>query len=429
MSEYARLVAAEELASAICRHFGASESPFGHVDADQVVGGLRSALSVQAAEAGRPLHLLPHTSVLSAMRHFVGPMSYEHELSTILSTAYGSLHGGPVNAADMLDGFSRALAPPQMPRPATVSKIDLKAAIVAWVADRSRLSARGPSSPPSPPKLSSVPVGLATPRSSPPGHAAATAAAAAAAAYEQHTAYLSTSTSPMSSSLARAAAAAAAASVQASTSSVDPLRVAGSALSTLIAQATAAAHDHERALAATSEAALGWQNRANVAEAEVSHLTAAKHAVQSELLVSEQERQAALARAAALEERTRALEHERQVGALREREAEARALELEAQLAGRASELRSAQQVRSPPISPQSHPISPQSRPDLDLALGAAGQLLIHAAHARTAHHAQDGARRERDGARPLAFAHVRLRRLPPLTFHRPSIGLPLASL
>ena len=83
----------------------------------------------------------------------------------------------------------------------------------------------------------------------------------------------------------------------------------------------------------------------------------------------------------------------------------------------------SALQVRSPPISPQSHPISPQSRPDLDLALGAAGQLLIHAAHARTAHHAQDGARRERDGARPLAFAHVRLRRLPPLTFH----GLPLA--
>ena len=48
----------------------------------------------------------------------------------------------------------------------------------------------------------------------------------------------------------------------------DPLRMAGSALSTLIAHATAAAQDHERALSATSEAALGWQQRASKAEAE-----------------------------------------------------------------------------------------------------------------------------------------------------------------
>lgn len=116
-------------------------------------------------------------------------------------------------------------------------------------------------------------------------------------------------------------------------SSLDPLRVAGSALSTLIAQATAAAQDHERALAATSEAAVGWQQRATAAEAEVQHAIAAHRSLQVD-------RDTLSARVAALEQAQAA-------SALHEREFEARHLEVEAQLAGRNSELRTAQQAHA----------------------------------------------------------------------------------
>lgn len=345
---FVKRVAAEELASTVARHFGTSDSPFSHVDADHAISGFRSALSVEAAEAGRPLHLLPPHSIVLALRRFLGPMSYERELSEILCAAYGSAHGGPVNAVLLLDQFAHALAPSHMSRPALMTKMDLKAAIAAWVAER------GPpqSSPASPPRLASgSPLGPTsvgrTPRNSPPGSAAP---AVGTAAYQRQ---LSASDpgalipapqslfSPVPANAATLRVEAAALSA----SSSEPLRAAGSALSALIAQATAAAHDHERALTATSEAALGWQGRAMSAESEAVALTTAQRALHAELAASEREKNAARSRVEVLEQRVISLEHERAVQALREREAEGRALELQAQIAAKATELRSSQQA------------------------------------------------------------------------------------
>lgn len=345
---YLRRIAAEELASTVARHFGTSDSPFSHVDADHVISGFRSALSVEAAEAGRPLHMLPPHSIVLALRRFLGPMSYERELSEILCAAYGSAHGGPVNAVLLLDQFAHALAPSHMARPALMNKMDLKTTIATWVAER------GPpqSSPASPPRLTSgSPLGPTsvgrTPRNSPPGSAAP---AVATATYQRQ---LSASDpgalipvpqslfSPVPASAATLRVEAAALSA----SSSEPLRAAGSALSVLIAQATAAAHDHERALTATSEAALGWQGRAMSAESEAVALTTAQRALHAELAASEREKNAARSRVEVLEQRVLSLEHERAVQALREREAEGRALELQAQIAAKATELRSSQQA------------------------------------------------------------------------------------
>ena len=345
---YLRRIAAEELASTVARHFGTSDSPFSHVDADHVISGFRSALSVEAAEAGRPLHMLPPHSIVLALRRFLGPMSYERELSEILCAAYGSAHGGPVNAVLLLDQFAHALAPSHMARPALMNKMDLKTTIATWVAER------GPpqSSPASPPRLTSgSPLGPTsvgrTPRNSPPGSAAP---AVATATYQRQ---LSASDpgalipvpqslfSPVPASAATLRVEAAALSA----SSSEPLRAAGSALSALIAQATAAAHDHERALTATSEAALGWQGRAMSAESEAVALTTAQRALHAELAASEREKNAARSRGEVLEQRVLSLEHERAVQALREREAEGRALELQAQIAAKATELRSSQQA------------------------------------------------------------------------------------
>ena len=345
---YLRRIAAEELASTVARHFGTSDSPFSHVDADHVISGFRSALSVEAAEAGRPLHMLPPHSIVLALRRFLGPMSYERELSEILCAAYGSAHGGPVNAVLLLDQFAHALAPSHMARPALMNKMDLKTTIATWVAER------GPpqSSPASPPRLTSgSPLGPTsvgrTPRNSPPGSAAP---AVATATYQRQ---LSASDpgalipvpqslfSPVPASAATLRVEAAALSA----SSSEPLRAAGSALSALIAQATAAAHDHERALTATSEAALGWQGRAMSAESEAVALTTAQRALHAELAASEREKNAARSRVEVLEQRVLSLEHERAVQALREREAEGRALELQAQIAAKATELRSSQQA------------------------------------------------------------------------------------
>ena len=331
---YLRRIAAEELASTVARHFGTSDSPFSHVDADHVISGFRSALSVEAAEAGRPLHMLPPHSIVLALRRFLGPMSYERELSEILCAAYGSAHGGPVNAVLLLDQFAHALAPSHMARPALMNKMDLKTTIATWVAER------GPpqSSPASPPRLTS---------GSPPGSAAPVVATAT---YQRQ---LSASDpgalipvpqslfSPVPASAATLRVEAAALSA----SSSEPLRAAGSALSALIAQATAAAHDHERALTATSEAALGWQGRAMSAESEAVALTTAQRALHAELAASEREKNAARSRVEVLEQRVLSLEHERAVQALREREAEGRALELQAQIAAKATELRSSQQA------------------------------------------------------------------------------------
>ena len=345
---YLRRIAAEELASTVARHFGTSDSPFSHVDADHAISGFRSALSVEAAEAGRPLHMLPPHSIVLALRRFLGPMSYERELSEILCAAYGSAHGGPVNAVLLLDQFAHALAPSHMARPALMNKMDLKTTIATWVAER------GPpqSSPASPPRLTSgSPLGPTsvgrTPRNSPPGSAAP---AVATATYQRQ---LSASDPgaliPVPQSLfSPVPASAATLRVEAtalSASSSEPLRAAGSALSALIAQATAAAHDHERALTATSEAALGWQGRAMSAESEAVALTTAQRALHAELAASEREKNAARSRVEVLEQRVISLEHERAVQALREREAEGRALELQAQIAAKATELRSSQQA------------------------------------------------------------------------------------
>ena len=345
---YLRRIAAEELASTVARHFGTSDSPFSHVDADHVISGFRSALSVEAAEAGRPLHMLPPHSIVLALRRFLGPMSYERELSEILCAAYGSAHGGPVNAVLLLDQFAHALAPSHMARPALLNTMDLTTTSATWVAER------GPpqSSPASPPRLTSgSPLGPTsvgrTPRNSPPGSAAP---AVATATYQRQ---LSASDpgalipvpqslfSPVPASAATLRVEAAALSA----SSSEPLRAAGSALSALIAQATAAAHDHERALTATSEAALGWQGRAMSAESEAVALTTAQRALHAELAASEREKNAARSRGEVLEQRVLSLEHERAVQALREREAEGRALELQAQIAAKATELRSSQQA------------------------------------------------------------------------------------
>jgi hypothetical protein len=133
----------------------------------------------------------------------------------------------------------------------------------------------------------------------------------------------------------------------ASSSSLDPLRVAGSALSTLIAHATAAAQDHERALSATSEAAIGWQQRATLAEAEATQLASTKTNLQAELAAYQQDRNSIAARSVVLEQRLGSLEQAHAGQLLREREAEARALELEAQLASRSSDLRAVQQAHA----------------------------------------------------------------------------------
>ena len=92
-TQYVRRVAAEEFAASIARHFGASDSPFGHVDGDQVVSAFRAAVTAEAADAGQPMHLLPHHAMLRSLRRFLGPMSYEREVSEIMCATFGSTTG------------------------------------------------------------------------------------------------------------------------------------------------------------------------------------------------------------------------------------------------------------------------------------------------------------------------------------------------
>ena len=89
---------------------------------------------------GKPLHGLARHSVLGTLRRFLGPFSYERELSEVLGDAYGAPGLGAINGALFLEDFSQAVAPATLPRPAILSKIDLRATVVSYV---ERLGSRG----------------------------------------------------------------------------------------------------------------------------------------------------------------------------------------------------------------------------------------------------------------------------------------------
>ena len=82
---------------------------------------------------GKALHSLARHSVLGTLRRFLGPFAYEREMAEVLCIAYGAPSHGPVNGALLLDDLSHALTPSTLPRPAIVSKIDLRSILVSYV--------------------------------------------------------------------------------------------------------------------------------------------------------------------------------------------------------------------------------------------------------------------------------------------------------
>ena len=344
--QFVKKIAGEEFASHVARVFSNNDSPYGHVDVETITNAFRTAILTEAVEAAKPLHALPAHCMVGVMRRFLGPISYEREIADVFAGSYGTPGGGPVNAALLLEDFNLAVAPPHVARPVVLTKIDLRATIVGWI-ERMRVRTGGsPTRTDAYNPVTPMPLPqLAAASGSPPGSrssaaaAAAAAASAAAAAYERHSMLAATtaayerhsmlaqaaaapasasspyglispvpprlpvgspprsgstpapahSPQPMSGGLQYAAEAAAAtlnsaAAAAAGGSALDPLRVAGSALTNLIAQATAAAHDHERALSATSEAAVGWQARASAAEAEATQLSAHRSTLHADLI-------------------------------------------------------------------------------------------------------------------------------------------------
>ena len=55
MSEYVKKIAAEEFAAQIAKSFSSSDSPYGHVDAEQVCSPLHFLLSLRKAHTRLPL--------------------------------------------------------------------------------------------------------------------------------------------------------------------------------------------------------------------------------------------------------------------------------------------------------------------------------------------------------------------------------------
>ena len=134
--------------------------------------------------SGQPLSSLPRHTLATVLRRFIGPVAYERELCDVLCGAFATPSGGPLNAAQLLEEFSTALAPPHLSSPAVVSKVELRKIIVTWVGDRARPTGSptgkaGSTSPVPPPALSSMAredsrlllsaeEGCAPPRVSPP---------------------------------------------------------------------------------------------------------------------------------------------------------------------------------------------------------------------------------------------------------------------
>ena len=87
--EYVRRIAAEEFGSSVARVFSSTDSPYGHVDVEQITAALRAAVLAEAVENARPLHALPPPNMVGVMRRFLGPISYEREIADVLSSAYG----------------------------------------------------------------------------------------------------------------------------------------------------------------------------------------------------------------------------------------------------------------------------------------------------------------------------------------------------
>ena len=72
--EYVRKIAAEEFSASVARTFSATDSPYGHVDVEGIVGAFRTALLAEAVDQARPLHALPPHAMVGVMRRFLGPI-------------------------------------------------------------------------------------------------------------------------------------------------------------------------------------------------------------------------------------------------------------------------------------------------------------------------------------------------------------------
>ena len=79
----------------------------------QVIGAFRNALLSEAADAGKPLHALPRHAMVGVLRRFLGPTSYEREISDVLNAAYGAPPSRVAHAADRVPHAANLARPPR----------------------------------------------------------------------------------------------------------------------------------------------------------------------------------------------------------------------------------------------------------------------------------------------------------------------------
>ncbi|KAL1499806.1 hypothetical protein AB1Y20_012491 [Prymnesium parvum] len=265
---YMRKIAADDLYMQICKTYSESDSPFGLLDCDRLVDALRGAFAREVASG--ELNWTPQHTLLPVLRNFVGvSCAYERELCDILGRMYRAVDGVHVNASRLLDDFASILSarsqPPTRADGRTlVSKVELRHALTAWIADALVSSPPAPRrSPPhtSPSRgVASPPMPLASP---PPRPAASPPLAAVSPTRRSPVASVGYAHAHHGQTLATH-------------------RAGASALSGLIVQSEKASRENERALADAEDLLLSWQQRVSTAEHEARVYAEEKERAESE---------------------------------------------------------------------------------------------------------------------------------------------------
>ena len=135
-----RRIAAEDFHLQLCQCYAASDSPFGHLDCQILVNALRTAFSEATQGHGNDMRAVPSSVVSAALRGFLGVggslWHYEQRMCAMLHETYGE----PLDATELISDFGARLGAAQRGAGSAgagfLSKVDLRRALVDWLAPR-----------------------------------------------------------------------------------------------------------------------------------------------------------------------------------------------------------------------------------------------------------------------------------------------------
>ena len=143
MSIYMSKIACDDLHLAIVKKYSDSDSPFGHVDVFSLGAALKSALEVECGRTN--ISSIPKLKLPAVLRRFVGDdaCAYEREVCSLLSQRFEA-SGDAVDGAALTREFGSTLDASLHGSSSLLSKVDLRHAVVAWLAPNAAATSTSP---------------------------------------------------------------------------------------------------------------------------------------------------------------------------------------------------------------------------------------------------------------------------------------------